>query len=197
MSVAGLDNESEFARLAKRIAAGDPRAEEELVRRYEGGVSIIIRRIVQCQISTDDISQDTFIKVIEKIRHGDLREPDRLSGFVCGVAKNLAIEHVRRVGLSRNREESGIPEEIWDPAPSALTQLLDKEREAAVRAVIDELQVERDRDLLLRYYIGEEPKDKICADLGLTREQFSRVIFRALKRFKKLYVRMEEERRRP
>jgi hypothetical protein len=44
--------------------------------------------------------------------------------------------------------------------------------------------------MLFRYYIAEEDKDQICADFGLTRDQFNRVIFRALKRYKELYVKL-------
>ena len=197
MSVVGLNSESGLPELVKQIVAGNVRAEEEIVRRYEDGVSIIIGRIVQNPFVTEDISQETFIKVIEKIRHGDVREPKRLSGFICGVARYLAIEHVRRARQSANREEVGTAEHIPDPAPDPFKQLLAKERETAVCEVINELQVKRDRELLLRYYIAEEPKDQICSDLGLTREQFNRVVFRALKRFKEKYLRLGGERRPP
>ena len=191
-----MDSESELPELVRQIVAGNVLAEEEIVRRYLDGVSIIIGRIVQNPFVAEDISQETFIKVIEKVRHGDVREPERLSGFICGVARYLAIEYVRKVRQSANREDVGAAEHLPDPAPDPFTNLLAKEREAAVREVINELQVKRDRELLLRYYIGEEPKDQICSDLGLSREQFNRVVFRALKRFKEKYLKLADERRR-
>jgi RNA polymerase sigma-70 factor, ECF subfamily len=124
------------------------------------------------------------------MRRGDVREPERLSGFICGVARNLAIDHVRRVRKSTNQEDVGITEHVSDPTPDPYEQLWRKERARIVRGIINELRVKRDRDVILRYYIAEEDKEQICADLGLSREQFNGVIFRALKRYKELYEKL-------
>ena len=179
----------ELVDIVRRIIAGDPAAEDEVVRRYEHGVAVIIDHIVRSQSATEDVSQETFRIVLEKLRRGNLRQPERLSGFVCSVARNTAIEHIRRAKRSNSREESGDAERLPDPAPSQLDQILTKERAKVVRQTILELNVERDRDLLFRYYVAEEDKDRICLDLGLTRAQFNNVIYRALARFKELYIR--------
>jgi RNA polymerase sigma-70 factor, ECF subfamily len=187
VSVVRVNNEAE---LVRRIVAGDSHAEEEVVHRYKEGVSVIIGRIVQNRSATEDISQETFKITIEKMRRGDVREPERLSGFICGVARNLAIDHVRRVRKSTNQEDVGITEHVSDPTPDPYEQLWRKERARIVRGIINELRVKRDRDVILRYYIAEEDKEQICADLGLSREQFNGVIFRALKRYKELYEKL-------
>ena len=189
MNVVSVSNDTELTELVKRIIAGDSVAEEELVRRYNQGVAIIIDQIVRSRSATEDVSQDAFKIVLVKIRRGDVREPERLSGFVCGVARNAAIDYIRRVRLSRNQEAIGNAEQIPDHAPSQLDEVLRQERAKVVRQLINELKQKRDRDLLLRYYVAEEDKDKICGDLGLTRAQFNNVIFRATARFKELYVR--------
>src|SRR5262249_27402759 len=77
--------------LVSRIRAGSRQAEAELVERYNHGVMIIIRREVRDTAVADDIYQEAFRIILEKIREGDIREPERLSGFVCGVARNLVI----------------------------------------------------------------------------------------------------------
>jgi RNA polymerase sigma-70 factor, ECF subfamily len=188
VDIVSVSNEPELTELVKRIIAGDSAAEEEVVRRYKQGVAIIIDRIVRSPSITEDVSQDTFRIVLEKVRRGDVREPERLSGFVCSVARNAAIDHIRRT--KKNFQEAiGDAEQIPDPAPSQLDEVLKQEKAEVVRQLINELKKKRDRDLLLRYYIAEEDKDKICADLGLTRAQFNNVIFRATARFKELYVR--------
>ena len=178
-----------MAGIVRRIIAGDSAAEDEVVRRYKHGVTVIIDQIVRSQSATDDVSQETFKIVLEKLRRGDLRQPERLSGFVCSVARNAAIDYIRRARQLQNREENCDAEHIPDPAPSQLEEILKREKAEAVRQIINELEIERDRDLLLRYYIAEEDKDKICADLHLTRIQFNNVIYRAIARFKELYVR--------
>lgn len=186
----GLGQETESAELVKRIIAGDGRAEEEMIRRYKDGVSIIITQIVRNPPLAEDLSQETFMKALEKIRQGDLREPEKLSGFICGMAKYIAIDCVRKMRRSSNQEEAGEAEQVPDPKPNQLEQLCRKERNEIIRRVIHELKIERDREIIFRSYIAEEDKDSICADLGLTREQFNRVIFRALKRYRELYVKL-------
>jgi RNA polymerase sigma-70 factor (ECF subfamily) len=179
----------ELVDIVRRITAGDSAAEDEVVRRYERGVAIIIDNVVRNQSATEDLSQETFRIVLEKLRRGDLRQPERLSGFVCGVARNAAIDYIRRAKRSDLREEILDGEHIPDPAPNQLDQMLARERSEMVRQVIGELNVERDREVLFRYYVAEEDKNKICSDLGITRIQFNNIIYRALARFKELYVR--------
>jgi RNA polymerase sigma-70 factor (ECF subfamily) len=185
-----VNNETVLCDLVRRIIARDPCAEEEMVLRYSDGVFQIIYQIVRNQSLTDDLCQETFIKALEKIRHGDVREPEKLSGFICGIARFMAIDYVRKLRSSMKAEEMGAAEQIPDPAPDPCKQVLDKENTEIVRKVISDLKVKRDRDILFRFYIVEEEKDKICADMGLTREQFNRVIFRALQRYKELHLKL-------
>jgi RNA polymerase sigma-70 factor (ECF subfamily) len=184
-----VSNEMELTELVTRIVAGDSTAEEEIVQRYKQGVAIIIDQIVRSRSVTEDLSQDTFKIVLQKVRRGDLRQPERLSGFVCSVARNTAVDYIRRTRHLRTQEAIGNAERIADPAPSQLEEILKQERAAAVRQLINELKQERDRELLLRYFIAEDDKETICRDLGLTRAQFNNVIFRATARFKELYER--------
>ncbi len=47
-------------------------------------------------------------------------------------------------------------------------------------------ETDRDRQILYRFYIAEEDKERICADLDLSSLHFNRVLFRARQRFKDL-----------
>jgi RNA polymerase sigma-70 factor (ECF subfamily) len=188
LDLVSTNSGAEVVEIVRRILAGDSAAEDEVVRRYRHGVTVIIDHIVRRESATDDVSQETFKIVLEKLRRGDLREPERLSGFVCSVARNVALDYIRRATRFRNREEVGNAEHIPDPAPSQLEEILKQEKAGVVRQIINELKIERDRLLLFRYYIAEEDKDKLCLDLGLTRTQFNNVIYRALLRFKELYM---------
>lgn len=185
-----MSNDKELAELVRRIIARDSAADEDLVRRYEKGVAIIIDRIVQNESVTEDLSQDTFKIVLQNVRRGDLRDRERLSGFICSVARNVAIDFVRKARKKLIQEEIGQAEHVPDPAPSQLDAILREERARAVRNVIDELKIERDREILRRYYVLEEDKDQICAALELTRTQFNNVLSRAKARFKELYVQL-------
>jgi DNA-directed RNA polymerase specialized sigma24 family protein len=68
-----------------------------------------------------------------------------------------------------------------------LSDLLVRERSNLVRQVIEELGTSRDREILLRFYIAEEDKERISADFGLSSLQFNRVLHRARERYREIY----------
>ena len=186
MPVESAARSEQPADLVRRILAGERGAEDELVSRYKSGVSIIVRRMVKDSGVTDDLSQETFRLVLEKIRRGEVREAERLSGFVCSIARNLALDHFRQIRRLETQEDvAAIP--LSDPAPDQLSVLLQRERAAAIRQVLQELESARDRALLYRFYIAEEDKEQICSDLGLSSLHFNRVLHRARQRFRELY----------
>jgi RNA polymerase sigma-70 factor (ECF subfamily) len=176
--------------LVSRIREGDRQAEAELVERYSLGVMIIIRRVVRDTMAAEDIHQEGFRIVLEKIRRGDVREPEKLSGFVCGVARNLVIDHFRRAARQENKAEIEEAVSIPHPAPDQLQELLRKEKADLVRQVLKEMSNERDIQALYRFYIADDDKEQICADLGLTSLHFNRVLHRARERFRELYERV-------
>jgi RNA polymerase sigma-70 factor (ECF subfamily) len=172
--------------VVRRIRAGDPGAENELVQRYQRGVAAVLRRTGAEPSVAEDLSQETFAMGLRKIREGEVRQPERLAGFLCSLARNLAIEHFRRAGV---RRLAGSPDEdVASPAASPLDELLRAERAGLVRAVLAELPSERDRQVLFRFYLAEEDKDQICRDLGLSSLHFNRVVFRARERYREMYT---------
>jgi hypothetical protein len=48
------------------------------------------------------------------------------------------------------------------------------------------MPVARDREVLVRFYLDDQDREKICRELGLSEEHFNRVIFRARNRFREL-----------
>jgi RNA polymerase sigma-70 factor (ECF subfamily) len=176
--------------LVARILAGEKAAESELVQQYSRGVLIILNRATGDQSLSEDLSQETFQLTLEKIRGGDIREPERLSGFICSLARNLATDHYRRSQRSQQVDDPEAVEMIAATAPSQLDRVLQAEKSKRVRLLLSELS-DRDREILRRFYIEEEDKDLICADLKLSSLHFNRVLHRARERYRELYRRME------
>jgi RNA polymerase sigma-70 factor (ECF subfamily) len=178
------------ARLVERIAAGDRRAEEELVERYYRGISFLIHREVGDYAAAEDLCQETFRIALEKLKRGEVREPEKLLGFICHLAHNLVIAHFRQVSRRANQDGLEAAKDLPDPAPSQIEQLLQKERDEIVRQVVRELKSPRDRQVLFRFYLAEDDKERIGADLGLTVPQLNLVLFRARQRCKELYEKL-------
>jgi RNA polymerase sigma-70 factor (ECF subfamily) len=171
--------------LVRRIVSGDLAAEHELVDQYQRGVRLIVARSSRDRSVVDDICQDVLCLAIEKIRAGAVREPERLSGFIAALARTKVIEHFRGLEARGAREARARGLQPAAP-PDALEQVLARERAELIRAVLDELGSDRDRQILLRYYLADEEKLRICRDLKLTTVHFNRVLFRARERFRHL-----------
>jgi RNA polymerase sigma-70 factor (ECF subfamily) len=155
----------------------------------------IIRREVGDTALADDLYQESFCIILEKVRRGDVREAEKLSGFVCGVARNQVIKHFQRAVRQRNMAETEDADSVSHPAPSQLERLLQREKADIVRQILKEMTSERDIQVLFRFYLAEHDKKQICADLGLTSLQFNLVIHRARERYRELYERAMRDKR--
>ncbi len=155
---------------------------------YGRPVAILLDRHTNGRPEAEDLFQDTFRLVLEKLRAGELREAARLPGFLAQIARNLAIEHYRKAARRKTEPDSEALETVPARLPGQLGEILQRENVSLVRRVIHELGNDRDRQILLRYYIAEEDKDRISNDFGLTSLQFNRVLHRARQRYKELYL---------
>lgn len=179
--------ETSHGELVHRIREGDRRAEEELLARFGEGMGFLLRRWTRDRDAADDLYQETFRLAIEKIRRGEVRDPERLPGFLRSLAKNLSTDHYRRDSKKEVREddlESAADLSAQESEPVA--RLIREEKAALVRRLIGELPSDRDRQVLYRFYLAEEDKELIQADLGLSSPEFNMVLFRARRRYRDL-----------
>jgi RNA polymerase sigma-70 factor (ECF subfamily) len=183
------DEAAVAADLVRRIAARDATAEGQLVERYRRGILYLLRHLGAQPDLADDLQQETFRVVLERLREGGLADPAGLAPFLRGTARNLFLNERRKTARRQTRSDSGELAQAAAPAPSQLDSVLRDEEAAMVRRLIGELPTDRDRQLLLRFYLREEAKEIICADLGLDSLHFNRVLFRARQRFKELAAR--------
>ena len=183
-----VEERAGIARLVERIRSGDGRAEEELVERYGRGIAILLARHTNGRPEAEDLYQEAFRLALEKLRRGELRQAEKLPGFLARIARNLAIEHYRKLQRRRTQVDSEAAGAASVDS-SQLQRLLAGEHAGIVRRVLAELRNRRDREILFRYYIAEEERERICADLALTGPQFNRVLHRARERYRDLYLR--------
>jgi RNA polymerase sigma-70 factor (ECF subfamily) len=180
------------AELARRIGAGDSAAEAQLVERYQRGVLYLLKRRTRDVDLALDLRQDTFRIAIEKLRAKEISEPERIGAFVRGIAVNLAIADARKTNRRATTADSDAVDLVADPADGPADAVASEQTRAAVRALLDDMSVPRDRDILLRFYVEDEDKESICTALGVDSAHFNRVLFRAKQRFRALLERAEK-----
>lgn len=173
--------------LARRIRTGDPEAERALVGRFGRGVRAILWNVCRDRSVVDDLFQETFGVLLQRLRAGTVRDPAQLSAFVATLARNLATEHFRRARKVEGDSRVTL-ERLEDPRPSPPELVTRAEQGALVRRILEELPVPRDRDVLRRFYLGQQSKEQIQADHGLSSLQFNRVLHRARERFRELWL---------
>ena len=174
------------SRIAEAILRGDAAAEAELVDRYGKGLLYLLVRRVDDAESARDLLQETFAVAIDRLRKVRLDNPERLAGYLRGIAIRVSLS----TGRQRKREPYSVDPDlvagIPDDRPQHAERLASEQVSEAVRRLLEKMPVERDRELLIRFYIYEQEKQHICDLLGLSSQHFDRVIYRAKKRLRKL-----------
>jgi RNA polymerase sigma-70 factor, ECF subfamily len=153
-------------------------------RDYPGLRALILRRVRDPEVAAD-ILQDAAVTTLEKLRSGEIAQPENVGGYLYRVALNHLRNHRRKDRSSQSSAE-GL-EDLKDPDEDSDWKSVGRSQwAAAARHLLEEMPAARDRDLLVRFYLNEEAKERICRDLQLSQEHFNRVIFRARNRFREL-----------
>lgn len=180
------DDAATVVELVLRVGGGDRDAEAALVERFSRGLYAYLRRLGCPPALAEDLHQESFRVLLERLRGRGLEEPAGLPGFVRGIARNLYLAERRKVAVRQTAGDEHALARTRDPRSGQLRRVLDVEAAALVRRLIGDLEVPRDRQILFRFYIAEDDKETICRDLELSSQHFNRVLFRARRRFKKL-----------
>lgn len=170
-------------KLVERIILGDQQAEEELNNRYRQGMLMVLRNKTGDATLAEDLWQDTLIAVLQAIKNRKIQEPDKLRAFVVGVGKNLVRDYFKK-----RRGEPIFDDNFIYRGESALEALIRDENAEMVRRAVRKLKPPKYRQLLYRFYIEEQDKETICADLGMTKAQFTVALCRARRKLGKLLV---------
>ncbi|MFN7934389.1 MAG: sigma-70 family RNA polymerase sigma factor [Bryobacteraceae bacterium] len=171
--------------LVDRIQAGEPSGMEDLYRIFSKGVRFYLCRQLGAQELEDKV-HDTFVIVVQAIRRGDLREPDRLMGFIRTVVRRQVAAHID-VAIQSRREHMGI-----EGSPSLVDASSDPEENYIVQQKAELMEKilggmpKRDREILTRFYLDEQPQDQICREMSLSETQFRLLKSRAKSRFGEL-----------
>lgn len=173
---------SRWLNIVRSVQDGDKKGLEELYAIFSKGIRFFLCRQLGPQ-ELDDRVHDTFVIVVEAIKRGDLREPDRLMGFVRTIVRRQVAAYIDAAVQTR-REQADIDAGlvIVDRAANPEREAMGREQEDFMLRVLSELS-SRDREILIRFYLREEEQETICSEMNLTDTQFRLLKSRAKARF--------------
>ena len=171
--------------LVTRIQSGQIDGMAELYQLFSKGIRFYLCRQLGPQ-ELDDKVHDTFLVVVQAIRRGELREPQRLMGFVRTVVRRQVAAHIDKVVHSRREQmELDSTLRVIDPRENPEETAMFQQRNKLIQQVLEELS-ERDREILQRFYLYEQSQEQICEEMSLTETQFRLLKSRAKARFGEL-----------
>lgn len=141
--------------LVKSYVGGNEVALQFLLEKHQSQIFHYILSKIKNRDLSNDIFQDTFIKVIRTLKSGNYNEEGKFLPWVMRIAHNLVIDHFRRESKVRmisesssNTEEFNILSVIRDEGLNVEQQISKNELEAQVSNFIDYLP-ESQRDILM------------------------------------------------
>jgi RNA polymerase sigma-70 factor (ECF subfamily) len=174
--------------LVEKIITGDTDAEAQMIKRYQRGLKAILSRKVNAEDRDllDDIIQETWRLVIEKVRANELNDKQKLQAFIITIGKYQVLMHYRKHQTKTFVSDDDL--DLYADASAEPQKQLEKHKVSKmVRGMISKLKKPRDREILTRYYLLEDSKDAISEAHDLNDLHFNRVKHRALQRFKALW----------
>ena len=167
--------------LARAIAAAPPGGaqdeEAELYRRFARRVRLYGLKHLDDESAADDLAQEVLLVTIERLRAGEVRNPDEIGSFILGTSRMLAGSTVRK---TRRREN--LAAQFHAPEVHAESVVANDDI-AAVERCLHQL-AERDRRVLIMTFYAEKTSSEIADELGVTGTVVRVARHRALERLR-------------
>ncbi|WP_158977714.1 RNA polymerase sigma factor [Cellulophaga sp. L1A9] len=141
--------------LVRNYINGEEKALEVLINRHNQRISSFIYSKVLDRDITEDIFQDTFIKVIKTLRKGSYSEEGKFLPWVMRIAHNLVIDHFRknkRMPMFEGSDDFNIFSVIGDDQLNVEKQLIKDQIDSDLNLLIEELPEDQKEVLMMRIY---------------------------------------------
>lgn len=183
----------EIARIVAEALTGDRQAEGRMLQALRPGVLAVLRfGAFHRWIDAEDLTQETLQVVVERVRARTIDDPRKVFAFAAATARNLALNAARKMLRQQTVVDSELVDELaqnLEMEQSDLSDADDRQLAQAVAQLLEELPTERDRQLLMRFYLDGIDKQQLCQELGLSPKHFDRVLMRARSRLRTIIER--------
>ena len=148
-------NQHPDALLVKNYIAGDEQSLAILIERHQSKIYGFIYSKIADRDITDDVFQDTFIKVIKTLKSNSYNEEGKFLPWVMRIAHNLVVDHFRRnkkMPMQRETEEYSIISYMSDNAMTIENRMITEQVENDLQRLLEELPPDQKEVLVMRMY---------------------------------------------
>lgn len=176
--------------IAERVLQGETALFEELVKRYQQPVFSIIYRMIGQYQESEDIAQDVFLNVYQKLYQFDCDK--KFSPWIYRIAVNTCITAIRKKNkvININFDETYIKQydynlnfNYFDPELVFENQELKEE----IKKAIDALPLNYKTIIILRFQM-ELTNQEIADVLRISKENVEVKVHRARKALRKIIL---------
>jgi RNA polymerase sigma-70 factor (ECF subfamily) len=172
----------DWVALVQQVSKGEDAGMELLYKLFSRGIRYYLCRQLGAQELEDKV-HDTFLIVVHAIQRGDLREPERLMGFVRTIVRRQVAAYIdEAVHLRRDQADLDSGQAVADAKLNPEQIAIARQRAELMRLVLESLS-RRDREILERFYLQEQSQEQICEEMSLSETQFRLLKSRAKARF--------------
>jgi RNA polymerase sigma-70 factor (ECF subfamily) len=143
------------ALLVKKYVEGDENALTILINRHQSKIFGFIYSKISDRDISNDIFQDTFIKVIRTLKLKSYNEEGKFLPWVMRIAHNLIIDHYRKnkkMPMFRETEEFSIFSIMTDDSLTIENKIIREQVEIDLKKLIEELPADQKEVLVMRMY---------------------------------------------
>ncbi|CAI8346466.1 sigma-70 family RNA polymerase sigma factor [Flavobacteriaceae bacterium] len=143
------------AQLVKNYISGQEAALSVLINRHQQRLYGFIFSKVYDRDVTEDVFQDTFVKVIKTLKKGNYNEQGKFLPWVMRIAHNLVIDYFRknnRMPKFKNNGDFDVFSVLSDGAANAEHNIVDQQIANHVRLLLDELPEDQKAVIKMRMY---------------------------------------------
>ena len=141
--------------LVKKYINGDNYSFEVLLNRHKNRVFAFIMSKIKNKDLSEDIFQDTYVKVVNSLQKGKYNEEGKFLPWVMRIAHNLVIDHFRKqkkMHMIRSNNDFDIFDIIKDVSINVDDRLIKDQIYNDLRVLIDLLPNDQKEVLKMRYF---------------------------------------------
>lgn len=159
------DNVDTDEDLLRRARAGDEEAFLSIYTRHRVAMYRFACRLLRSESAAEDVTHDCFLSLFKNPERFDPARGTRLRTYLFAAVHNLALKHFRRAGRETWMEEEALEEPRMPAAHEPLSQLIEAELSAAVRAAVESLPALQ-REVLILFEFEELSLSEIAVVLN-------------------------------